>query len=107
MIVDRLRIGLGQMVKAPTVGKIAHLAEGPPLAVLNVQVEVQVLLLLGLLAQLQGSLGVDALVAAQEAALHRGPKERRRVDGAGDKKNYSQWMRLRTLLKTPQFQRVK
>tara|TARA_E500000331_G_scaffold349159_1_gene391906 strand:+ start:754 stop:906 length:153 start_codon:yes stop_codon:yes gene_type:complete len=50
--VARLRIGHGQMVKAPQVGKIAHLGEGPPLVVLNVQLEVQVLLLQGLLAQL-------------------------------------------------------
>lgn len=107
MIVERLRIGHGQMAKAPKAGRIDHLAEGPPLVVLNVQLEVQVLLLQGLLAQLKGSLGLGALVAAQEEALLRGLKERRRVDGAGDKKNYSQWMRLRTLLKTPQFQRVK
>tara|TARA_B100000965_G_scaffold371961_1_gene361312 strand:- start:38 stop:361 length:324 start_codon:yes stop_codon:yes gene_type:complete len=107
MIVERLRIGHGQMVRAPKVGKIAHLAEGPPLGVLNVQLEVQVLLLQGLLVQLQGSLGLGALVAAQEEALLRGLKGRRRVDGDGDKRNCSQWMRLRTLLKTPQFQRVK
>ena len=104
---ERLRIGHAQMVQAPKVGRIDHLADGPPLVVLSVQLEVQVLLLQGLLAQLQGSLGLGALVAAQEEALLRGLKERRRVDGAGDKKNYSQWMRQRTPQKTRQFQRAK
>tara|TARA_Y100001970_G_scaffold77628_1_gene98644 strand:+ start:464 stop:1069 length:606 start_codon:yes stop_codon:yes gene_type:complete len=106
LIEERLRIGHGRMVKAPKVGKIAQLADGPPLAVLIDQPEVQALLLQGLSAQLQPSPGLGARVAAQEVLLN-GPREKRRVDGAADKKNYSQWMRQRTPQKTRQFQRAK
>tara|TARA_A100001037_G_scaffold209597_2_gene187801 strand:- start:2179 stop:2670 length:492 start_codon:yes stop_codon:yes gene_type:complete len=103
---ERPRIGHGRMVKAPKVGKIAQLADGPPLAVLIDQPEVQDLLLQGLLAQLQPSPGLGARVAAQEVLLN-GLREKRRVDGAADKKNCSQWMRQRTPQKTRQFQRAK
>tara|TARA_Y100001970_G_scaffold102100_1_gene128243 strand:+ start:791 stop:1075 length:285 start_codon:yes stop_codon:yes gene_type:complete len=94
------------MGKAQKVARIDHLEDGPQLAVLKDQLEVQALLLQVLLVQLQPNPDLGALVADQEALL-RGLRERKRVDGAADKKNYSQWMRLRTLRKTPQFQRVK
>ena len=42
----------------------------------------------------------ENLVAEDLADLISAPRERRKGEGAGDKKSYNQWTRQRTLLKT-------
>ena len=49
----------------------------------------------------------ENLVAEDLADLISAPRERRKGEGAGDKKSYNRWTRQRTLLKTLRFLKEK